>query len=85
MDKDNDIRLQEQYELGNLALKATQYFEEWLAKKKEKVVREMASAKTQEELVPLWQRFKVLQEFDHDLHTDIETGELAINEMEEDQ
>lgn len=73
----------EQYQLGNSAQKCLDYFGGWIEKRRERLTREMLASSTQEDALPFWSKLKILEELERDLKRDIQTGELAILEMEE--
>ncbi len=73
----------EQYQIGNAAKKALDFFGNWATARKEKLTREMLAASTPEAAIPFWNKLKLLEELERDIHRDIQTGELALLEMEE--
>lgn len=83
LDKENDKRLMEQYQLGNAAKRALEFFGDWMTKRKEKLTREMLAASTADAAIPFWNKLKLLEELERDIYRDIQTGELALLEMEE--
>jgi hypothetical protein len=83
MDNAKDKRLLEQYQLGNSAKKAMYYLEDWIDKKRDKLTRELLAASDAEAAIPIWTKLKTLEEMYKDINIDIQTGELALREMEE--
>ena len=83
IDKEVDERLMEQYQLGNSAKKAVEHFADWIETRRARLTREMLASLTPEEAIPYWNKLKTLEELERDLYRDIQTGELAMQEMEE--
>jgi hypothetical protein len=83
MNEDKDKRILEQYQKGNSAQKALYYLDDWIQGYKEKISREMMLATEEQNVVKLWMKLKVVNEFYRTIQTDIQSGQLALEEMEE--
>ena len=82
--KDKDKRVQDAYLLGNLAIKAKEYLNPWFKNKRDRLTRDMLAASNEEAALVFLRKIKLIDELEKDINKDIQTGELAIREMEED-
>lgn len=78
-----DKRLMEQYQKGNSAQAAFYYFDDWYDKQKEILTNKIMKCPV-EEVVGIRNELSSLDKLMKDLKRDIQTGELALKEMEED-
>lgn len=78
-----DKRLMEQYQKGNSAQAAFYYFDDWYDKQKEILTNKIMKCPV-EEVVSVRNELSSLDKLMKDIKRDIQTGELALKEMEED-
>lgn len=78
-----DKRLMEQYQKGNSAQAAFYYFDDWYDKQKEILTNKIMKCPV-EDVIGIRNELSSLDKLMKDLKRDIQTGELALKEMEED-
>lgn len=78
-----DKRLMEQYQKGNSAQAAFYYFDDWYDKQKEILTNKIMKCPV-EEVIGIRNELSSLDKLMKDIKRDIQTGELALKEMEED-
>ena len=78
-----DKRLMEQYQKGNSAQAAFYYFDDWYDKQRIILTNKIMKCPV-EEVVEVRNELSSLDKLMKDLKRDIQTGELALKEMEED-
>lgn len=82
MDNDKDKRLMEQYQKGNSAQKAFNYFTDWMVKERATLIRKMTETPDKEVAISYWSKLRLIDEFEKNIMTDIQSGELAMLESE---
>lgn len=80
---EKDKRLLEQYQTGESAKRALYYLEDYFDTKRSKLTRQMMDAPSEDVAIAFWHELKMLSELQKNINLDIQTGELAIKEMEE--
>jgi hypothetical protein len=82
-DRDKERELTKIVEHGESARKALIYFEGWIDKKKSAITSRMASSSSEDAVLDMWRQLKLFDQLLKDMKTDIQSGELAMDELEE--
>lgn len=80
---DNKLHALKQYQLGNNAKKALFFFENWLRDRRIRLNRDLMNSKEEKDIMAIWNKLKVLDEFESDVNTAIQSGDLAMDELDD--